>query len=139
MVDSAEPVSIATSEDWQANPSPVADSTMAEVNRLRRMCQLLDSAFAVPGTGFRVGLDTLVGLIPGIGDVTTAGFSLYMIHRARQLGVRKRTVVRMLGNVAIDTVIGTVPLVGDLFDAAWKANSKNLKLLEAELQLPSES
>lgn len=106
-----------------------------EIKRLGRLCHLMDNAYQLPGTNVRLGLDSAIGLIPGIGDAATAGVSVYMVYRARQLGVRKRTVVRMLGNIAIDTLIGTVPLVGDLFDAAWKANTRNLQLLKEELDL----
>lgn len=111
-------------------PTDVAD----ELSRLRKICRVMDQAIQFPGTDFRLGLDSLIGLVPGVGDATSAIVSLYVIHRARKIGIRNRTAVRMLGNVLIDTVIGTVPLVGDLFDAAWKANTRNLQLLEEELR-----
>lgn len=112
-----------------ATPTDVAD----EVSRLRKLCRVMDQAFQLPGTDFRLGLDSLIGLVPGVGDATSAIVSLYVIHRARKIGIRNRTTARMLGNVLVDTVIGTVPVVGDLFDAAWKANTRNLQLLEDEL------
>lgn len=94
----------------------------------------LDSKFAVPGTNFRIGLDGLIGLIPGIGDTLTAGLSALIIFDAHRKGARKRTLARMASNSAIDLVIGAVPLVGDFFDFAYKSNAKNVRLLKQELQ-----
>ena len=97
---------------------------------LRRVAELLDNAFVVPGTTYRVGLDPLLGLIPGIGDLISPLFTIGMLLQARQLGVPKVVQARMLINVAIDAVAGAVPVLGDLFDFAWKSNDKNLALLE---------
>jgi Domain of unknown function (DUF4112) len=97
---------------------------------LRRIAALLDSAFVVPGTSYRVGLDPIVGLLPGIGDVISPLFAIGMLLQARQLGVPKVVQARMLINVAIDSVVGAVPILGDLFDFAWKANERNLDLLD---------
>tara|TARA_R110000868_G_scaffold161552_3_gene392133 strand:+ start:1084 stop:1500 length:417 start_codon:yes stop_codon:yes gene_type:complete len=94
----------------------------------------LDSRFAVPGTGLRIGLDGLLGLIPGIGDTVTAGLSAIIILDAHKKGARKRILVRMVSNSLIDLVIGSIPLVGDLFDFAYKSNTKNVKLLKQELR-----
>jgi hypothetical protein len=104
--------------------------------RARAFTRLLDTAVGVPGTSFRVGLDPLLGLIPGLGDVTGAALSGYIVILASQLGAPKTVIVRMLGNVVIDTVGGTIPLVGDLFDAGWKSNTRNLALLERHLGEP---
>src|SRR5918992_3050676 len=97
---------------------------------LRRIAALLDNAFAVPGTSYRVGLDPILGIIPGIGDLISPLFTIGMLLQARQFGVPKIVQARMLINVAIDTLVGVVPVVGDLFDFAWKSNDKNLALLE---------
>ena len=94
----------------------------------------LDSRFAVPGTGLRIGLDGLLGLIPGIGDTVTAGLSAIIILDAHKKGARKRILVRMVSNSLIDLVIGSIPLVGDVFDFAYKSNTKNVKLLKQELR-----
>tara|TARA_R110001599_G_scaffold150741_1_gene334906 strand:+ start:2509 stop:2925 length:417 start_codon:yes stop_codon:yes gene_type:complete len=94
----------------------------------------LDARFAVPGTGLRIGLDGLLGLIPGIGDTVTAGLSAIIILDAHKKGARKRILVRMVSNSLIDLVIGSIPLVGDLFDFAYKSNTKNVKLLKQELR-----
>ena len=97
---------------------------------LRRIAQLLDNAFTVPGTSYRVGLDPILGIIPGLGDLISPLFTIGMLLQARQLGVPKIVQARMLINVAIDTLVGVVPVFGDLFDFAWKSNQKNLVLLE---------
>jgi hypothetical protein len=97
---------------------------------LRRIAELLDNAFAVPGTSYRIGLDPIIGLVPGIGDLVSPLFTIGMLLQARELGVPKVVQARMLINVAIDTLVGIVPVFGDLFDFAWKANDKNLVLLE---------
>lgn len=96
---------------------------------LGRLAWLLDEAFAIPGTNQRVGFDALIGLIPGVGDTLGALLSTYIIVEAARRGASPWMVARMLGNVAVETVIGVVPLVGDLFDAVWKANTRNLQLL----------
>jgi len=97
---------------------------------LRRIAELLDNAFLVPGTSYRVGLDPIIGLVPGIGDLISPLFSVGMFLHAGELGIPKVVMGRMLVNVAIDTIVGAVPVIGDLFDFAWKSNQKNLALLE---------
>lgn len=97
---------------------------------LRRIAELLDNAFQLPGTSYRIGLDPLIGLFPVIGDLVSPLFTVGLLLQARQFGVPKVVQARMLINAAVDTLVGTVPLVGDLFDFAWKANDKNLALLE---------
>jgi hypothetical protein len=97
---------------------------------LRHFSRLLDSAMVVPGTTFRFGLDPILGLIPGLGDLVSPLFTIGVLWQARDLGVPKVVQLRMIFNVAIDTLLGMVPLAGDLFDFAWKANDMNLALLE---------
>ncbi len=97
---------------------------------LRKWSVLLDSAFRVPGTRLTFGLDPIIGLIPGIGDVTTPLFSAVLLLHAVRLRIPRVVQLRMLMNAAIDLAIGLVPLVGDLFDLGWKANVRNLALLE---------
>jgi len=104
--------------------------------RARTLTNLLDNAVRVPGTSMRFGLDPVLGLIPGLGDVAGAALSGYVVLLASQLGAPTTVIVRMLGNVVIDTVGGTVPVIGDLFDAGWKSNSRNLALLERHLGKP---
>lgn len=103
------------------------------IHRMKRLARTMDSAFRIPFTNRRIGLDSLIGLIPGVGDVATTAVSAIIVREALSLGARKRTVARMLANIGLDTLLGTVPLVGDLFDFAFKANTKNVEILEREL------
>jgi hypothetical protein len=97
---------------------------------LRHFSRLLDSAYEVPGTTYRFGLDPIVGLVPGIGDLISPLFTIALLWQGRDLNVPRIVQARMLFNVAIDTTLGIVPIVGDLFDFAWKANDMNMALLE---------
>jgi hypothetical protein len=94
------------------------------------VAQLLDSAFVVPGTNYRVGLDPILGLVPGLGDLVSPLFTIGILWQARELALPRVIQLRMIFNVAIDTCVGAIPLLGDLFDFAWKANNKNMALLE---------
>lgn len=105
-----------------------------ELEQLEWLAHLMDSAILLPGTEIRVGLDSIIGLIPGIGDTITAAVSAYIIHRARKMGASPVLVARMSWNVFIDWSIGIVPFVGDAFDVSWRANKKNVALLRAHLQ-----
>jgi hypothetical protein len=104
------------------------------LDRLRTIARLLDARFGIPGTGLRFGLDSLLGLIPGLGDGATALVSLYILVEAHRLGVRPVTLARMTGNVALDLGLGAVPVLGDIFDFFWKSNLRNVELLEADLR-----
>lgn len=106
------------------------------VGRARELARLLDSAFRVPGTGFRFGLDPVLGLIPGVGDAVGGVFAAYLLWLAARAGAPAPVLLRMLGNVGLDTVFGAIPLLGDLLDAGWKANRRNLALLEGYLERP---
>ena len=108
-----------------------------QIERLRSLSRLLDSAFVIPGTRYRFGLDALIGLVPGLGDAISAVFSGYIILQASHLGAPKSLVTRMIANVAVDTVVGWVPVLGDLFDVAWKSNLKNMALLENHVRQPA--
>jgi hypothetical protein len=104
-------------------------SRSERVQRLESVAAILDTAFVVPGTGIRFGVDGLIGLVPGIGDTVTTALSLYLVHEAWQLGAPRHVIGRMLTNVALDGVIGAVPVAGDLFDVMWRANKRNMRLL----------
>lgn len=104
------------------------------LSRISRVASLLDARFAVPGTRFRIGVDGLVGLLPGVGDTIGTLLSLYLLAEGWRLEVRRLTLLKMLGNVALDTVVGTIPLLGDVFDIAWKANLRNARLIEEDLR-----
>ena len=101
---------------------------------LQWLAKLLDAQFRVPGTGIRFGLDALLGLVPVAGDAATALPALYLIGRAAGVGARKRVIAGMLLNTALDSTIGAIPLVGDLFDLVFKANIRNVRLLQRELE-----
>ena len=106
---------------------------------VRALARLLDSAVTVPGTKFRVGLDALIGLVPGVGDLAGAAMSGYIILAAARLGAPKTVLFRMILNVAVDSIVGAVPLLGDLFDAGWRANTRNTALLDRHLTAPAEA
>lgn len=101
--------------------------------RLRSLSRLLDSSIRIPVIGLRIGLDPLIGLIPGIGDAVMLLPAGYLIFEAYRLGVPRGAVVKMVLNVGLETLFGTVPVLGDLFDATFKANTRNLYLLEQHL------
>ena len=101
---------------------------------LRNVAQMLDSAFVVPGTSYRFGLDPILGLVPGLGDLVSPLFTIGILWQARELALPRIVQLRMIFNVAIDSLVGVVPLLGDLFDFAWKANKMNLALLERHAQ-----
>ena len=104
--------------------------------RARALARLLDAAVGVPGTRLRIGLDALVGLVPGLGDVAGAASAGYIVLVAARLGAPASVLVRMLLNTGLDALVGTVPLLGDLFDVGWKANLRNVALLERHVADP---
>ena len=109
--------------------------TDAEVlQQVRILADLMDNRFVIPGTTFRIGLDGLIGLIPGIGDVATTVISAYIVYLAHQVNLPRHVLARMIFNVAVDMTVGIVPVLGDALDVAWKANLKNVRLLERHLQ-----
>jgi hypothetical protein len=99
------------------------------VRRLRALAWLLDARWRLPGTRFRFGADAVIGLAPVVGDALMAVTSLYIVYEGARLGASDRVLARMLLNVLVEFVAGSVPVAGDLFDAAWKANLRNLALL----------
>lgn len=110
---------------------PVAPpNTHERLRRLQALAWLLDNSIPLPG-GFRIGVDALLGLIPGIGDAMGALISAYIVNEARSMGASRSVLLRMMGNVLIETAIGSIPFAGDVFDAAFKANARNLALLQA--------
>jgi hypothetical protein len=109
---------------------------MDKLKKLEQLARLLDSSFRIPGTSFQMGLDSLIGLIPGIGDTTGGIVSTYIIWQAARMGVPKVVLMRMGINVVFDAILGTIPVVGDIFDIAFKANRKNVQLLSNYYQSP---
>ena len=119
------------------NPSANPFGNLTREQRLARLdalAKLLDVAFIVPGTNVRYGIDGLIGLIPVIGDIITTAISLWLVREARALGAPWHLTMRMLGNVALDGVVGIVPLVGDAFDVMFRANVRNVKMLQRWLE-----
>jgi hypothetical protein len=115
-------------------PRPADDAQVrAALRRVEQLAYWLDDRYRLPGTRFRVGLDGIVGLIPGIGDAVTSTLTAYIIYEAWRLGVPPSMLARMLANLGIDTVVGIVPVVGDLLDIGFKANRRNLRLLHRHL------
>jgi hypothetical protein len=119
-----------------AVPVEVGTIERDRLDRLHGLAHLLDSAIRVPGTGFRFGLDPILGLIPGLGDAVAAAMSGVILLEAARLGVPRRVLLRMAANVIVEVVGGAVPLAGDLFDAAWKANQRNMRLLDEAVGYP---
>jgi Domain of unknown function (DUF4112) len=112
-------------------PSASVDDT---VERLDQLSRLLDTAFLIPGTSIRFGLDALIGLVPVLGDLITTAMSSYLIYEARRLGISRLALARMVANVAFDGVVGAIPVVGDAFDVAFRANRRNMAILRNELE-----
>lgn len=109
---------------------------LERVARVRSVARVLDAAVRIPGTDIRFGLDSILGLVPALGDVSGAVLSGYIIIASARLGVPPSVVVRMILNVAVDTGLGAVPVIGDVFDVAWRANIRNAELLEKHAALP---
>lgn len=107
--------------------------------RLNRLAWLLDSSIPIPGTRLTVGLEVLIGLIPVVGDLIGVALSSYIIKEAHTLGVSRAILARMAFNVAVEGVVGLVPLAGDIFDAGWKANQRNVRLLNDWMAQPQKT
>ncbi len=116
-----------------AREGVLSDDPASRTKRVRVLAKLLDNSIAIPGTGWKIGFDPIVGLIPGIGDLIGAVLSGYIVLEAARADVPAMTLMRMLANVGIDTLLGAIPALGDVFDAAWKSNTKNVALLERHL------
>lgn len=102
--------------------------------RLRQLAWLLDSSIPIPGTSFTIGVDALLGLFPVLGDLLGVLISGYIVKEAARLGAPRSLLLRMATNIGVEGVVGVVPLAGDVFDAAWKANQRNVRLLDAWLE-----
>lgn len=108
----------------------------ARLDRMRAAARLLDSRFRIPGTNIRFGLDAIVGLVPGVGDFAGAIASAYFIYEAARLGAPGAVLARMVTNVGVEALVGAIPILGDLFDVAFKANNRNVRLLEQHAVAP---
>lgn len=114
-----------------AAPRIVDADLRAELDRLDRLAHRMDTLFTIPGTSIRVGLDTILGLVPGIGDTATAIPAGYIVYRAHRMGMPRIKLARMGVNAGIDWLVGSIPLVGDLFDLGFKANRRNVRMIRA--------
>lgn len=112
-----------------ARDLPVGRDPHSVRRRIEAMEGLLERAFVVPGINRPVGLDAVVGLVPVVGDIIAAAMGAWIVWEARNLGMSKFHLARMIGNVGIDTALGAVPIVGDLFDFAFRSNSRNLRIV----------
>ncbi|MEA3017518.1 MAG: hypothetical protein QOI38_2240 [Sphingomonadales bacterium] len=112
-----------------ADTLPIGRDPASVRRRLEAMEALLERAFAVPGTSYRVGLDAVIGLVPVLGDLVTTAMGAWIVWEGRNLGMSKFQLVRMGANVGVDTLIGAIPLVGDLFDLVFRSNTRNLRIL----------
>lgn len=99
------------------------------IRRLDRLAILMDDSIRIPVVGYRIGYDVLLGLIPGIGDIAGLAIGTYVVLESARFKVPRSTLLRMIANVALDTIFGAIPIVGDVFDATYKANLRNLRLL----------
>ncbi len=106
---------------------------IATLKKIRRLARLLDTAIGIPGTKFRIGLDPILGLIPGGGDLITAAFSLYLLFLATRFGLTGEKIKKMHWNIGFEALVGTLPLFGDILEAYFKSNIRNLEILESHL------
>lgn len=111
----------------------VSRDPQAVRNRVEAMEKVLERAFVIPGINRPIGVDSIVGLIPVVGDVVTAVMGAYIVWEARNLGMSKLQLTRMAANVGIDTALGAIPFAGDVFDFFWRSNSKNLRIIRKHL------
>jgi Domain of unknown function (DUF4112) len=125
----ARPASTHLSTEFHRNHAP-------KLKRIRQLSQLLDGAMIIPGTKQRIGLDPILGLIPGGGDTVSAVLSGYIIIEAARMGLPRKALMQMVGNIALDTLVGTVPVLGDVFDVFSKANLRNMQIVESHVQAP---
>jgi len=109
------------------NEKPFANNV--QLRQLDLLAKLMDNQFRIPGTNFRFGLDAIIGLIPGAGDLSTFGISSFMLFVMIRNGASGFVLARMVLNVLIDTIIGSIPLIGDVFDFGFKSNTKNMRLM----------
>ena len=108
--------------------------TENDLLKLDQLADLMDNKLVIPGTGIRVGLDSIIGLVPGIGDTASLAISAYIVHKAHKAGVHPVKLGRMISNIMVDWAIGIVPFIGDIFDIGFKANRRNVDLLKDHIK-----
>jgi hypothetical protein len=110
------------------------DDKRAALDRLDLLARVFDTAFVIPGTKFRFGIEAVMRLVPGIGDAAASALSCYLLYEAHRLEVPAHVFARLVGNVAIEGVVGVIPLIGDLFDVGFRANRRNVAILREHFQ-----
>ena len=118
-------------EDGQPIEVSVEDEPPG-MERVRAISRLLDEAIEIPGLNYRIGLDPILGILPVGGDAVSAAISLYIVAEGARMGASQDTLLKMLFNIGVDTVVGSIPVLGTIVDAVWKANERNVALLEDE-------
>lgn len=112
---------------------PTGTDVVSIRQRIEAMEMLLERSFRIPGTNYPIGLDSIIGLIPVLGDIITTAMGAYIVWEARNLNIPKWKLWRMAGNIAVDTVVGAVPLVGDAADFVFRSNTRNLRIIKKHL------
>ncbi|MXO75629.1 DUF4112 domain-containing protein [Altererythrobacter aerius] len=112
---------------------PIGNDVLSARRRIEAMEQLLENSFSIPGVNYRIGLDSIVGLVPVVGDVVTAAMGMWLVWEAKNLGMPKWKLWRMTGNVALDTAVGAVPLIGDAADFMFRSTTRNLRIVKRHL------
>ena len=122
-----------TTIEHDAAHATSAAEVLSRLKRLRTIAWAVDGVFRLPGTRFRFGLNSVIGAAPAAGDVLLAGISLYIVNEARKIGLPKEKIARMLANIGVEAAAGAVPLIGTLFDMGYKANLRNIAIIEEHL------
>ena len=112
---------------------PTGNDPVAVRKRIEAMEQLLERSFTIPGVNYPIGLDSIIGLVPVVGDLVTAAMGAYLVWEAKNIGLPKWKLWRMAGNIAFDTAIGAIPVAGDAFDLMFRSNTRNLKIVKKHL------
>ena len=112
---------------------PLGTDPASVRKRIESMEYLLERSFRIPGVNYPVGLDSIIGLVPVVGDIVTAGMGAYIVWEARNLGIPKWKLWRMAGNIAFDSLLGAVPIAGDAFDLLFRSNTRNLRIIKKHL------
>lgn len=121
----------------EVEDTPIPDPRMKHLEEVERLARLMDTAFRIPVIGYRVGLDGLIGLIPGVGDAATLIPAGYILYKAKAMDIPNHIFLQMIANTGVDALLGSVPLIGDLFDMAFKSNRRNVELLRRHLHATS--
>ncbi len=111
------------------------NNNINKVQSLGKLSYLLDKSVKIPIIGYRVGIDSIIGIIPGVGDVAGAAISSYIVYKGYKMDVPKKVLAKMVFNIGLETAIGSIPVVGDIFDVIWKSNIKNVELIKKNVNI----